>query len=684
MSDVIVFRPKADLDASQNLKGFIDSCRGSLTVFGSGLNFEENVWDITESLALKGHGNKRHRLVFSTFATVNDASPVALGEPFLSFSKAFVRYMQGLRPTKNVAFRLAALRALEAALTENGGASDPTKTDLFILNRAGQLLAEKYEAATAYRIGGQLELLATFLSDNALTVVPVRWRNYLKRPGDAVRVGKEFDRRREEKMPSSAALDALPKVFRLAKDPGDVIFTSVAALLCAAPDRINEVLLLPEQCEVWQKSRPDAEESYGLRWWPAKGAEPMVKWIVPSMISVVQDAISRIRTITSEARQVSRWYEDNPSKIYLDENSQHLRSKEWLTMTELREVIGLGAGRSTPLQWCRTFDVPTAIFGRQAHVRFSDVEQAVLARLPVGFPILDRTTGTKFSEALFVVRVNEINPQKAPYRCLVETVTINQINSGLGGRAEHGFSSIFTRFGFVEADGEPIKITTHQFRHYLNTLAQAGGMSQLDIAKWSGRKDVRQNAAYDHVTPDQMLQKIRDAIGDDSQMFGPLAEIPKRVLIPRDEFARLRIPTAHTTELGFCVHDYTMSPCQLHRDCIHCEDLVCVKGDEEKTIRLRQNLEEARKLLRKAEGAVANGYVGGDRWLVHHQSTVERLSQLCSIMDDPRVPPGAVVQLAPPQSADRLDAGTSKALLPTDQINPPAGLLADLLTSMGA
>jgi hypothetical protein len=37
-----------------------------------------------------------------------------------------------------------------------------------------------------------------------------------------------------------------------------------------------------------------------------------------------------------------------------------------------------------------------------------------------------------------------------------------------------------------------------------------------------------------------------------------------------------------------------MSPCQLHRDCIHCEDLVCVKGDEEKTIRLRQNLDEAR------------------------------------------------------------------------------------------
>lgn len=341
-----------------------------------------------------------------------------------------------------------------------------------------------------------------------------------------------------------------------------------------------------------------------------------------------------------------------------------------ISMTELREIIGLGSRRTTPLQWCRTFDVPTVIIGRQAHIRFSNIERTVLARLPVGFPILDRTTGTKYSEALFAVRINEINPQKTHYRCLIETVTIKQINSGLGGRAEHGFSSIFTRYGFVEPNGDPIKITTHQFRHFLNTLAQAGGMSQLNIAKWSGRKDVRQNAAYDHVTPDQMLQKIRYAIGDDSQMSGPLPELTKKVPIPRDEFARLRIPTAHTTALGFCIYDYTMSPCQLHRDCIYCEDLGCVKGDEEKTIRLRQSLDQARDLLRKAEDAVSDGYAGGDCWLEHQLSAVERLSQLCSIMDGSNVPHGAVVQLAPPRGVNRVSDSSSNAIMPTQPMSP--------------
>lgn len=316
-------------------------------------------------------------------------------------------------------------------------------------------------------------------------------------------------------------------------------------------------------------------------------------------------------------------------------------------------------------------------------VRFVDFETVVISMLPAGFPFLEKETGLRYCDALLVVRTKELNPQKGTCRCMIEPISIDQINSGLGSRVEHGFASIFSRFGYMEPGGGPIKITTHQFRHYLNTLAQTGGMSQLDIAKWSGRKDIRQNAAYDHVTPDQMLQKIRDAVGDESQMFGPLAEIPKKVLILRDEFARLRIPTAHTTDLGFCVHDYTMSPCQLHRDCIHCEDLVCVKGDEKKAIRLRQNLDEARELLRKASDAVDEGYAGGDRWLVHHQSTVERLSQLCSIMDDPSVPHGAVVQLASPRVANRVSGATSNGLLPTEPQSPPAELLADIFASMG-
>ncbi len=476
----------------------------------------------------------------------------------------------------------------------------------------------------------------------------------------------------EKKMPSDAALDALPKIFLVAVETPDLIVSSAAALLCSAPDRISEMLSLPNDCEVNHKrSKSDKNDAFGLRWWPAKGADPMVKWIVPSMTSVVQEAIGKIRAETNEAREVATWYENYPDKLYLPLSLEHIRVKEWLSMKELAEVLGFH-DRQAATAWCKLNKLDYVIKGKAGRVRFNDVQHAVIKLLPEAFPVLDRRTGLRYSEALFVARKNEMNVQRGTYRCMIEPITINQINSGLGSRAQHGISSIFSRLGFSEPDGTPIRITTHQFRHYLNTLAQAGGLSQLDIAKWSGRKDIRQNHAYDHVTPDQMLQKIRDAVGDSSQMFGPLAELPKSVLIPRNEFARLKVPTAHTTDLGYCIHDYTMSPCQLHMDCINCEDMVCVKGDQIKEARLKQRLEEARALFNKAQDAVAGGYAGSDRWMEHHTVTVERLSQLCSIIDDPKVPIGAVIQLSSPTATQQIEDEPAQA-----------ALITEVLTAMG-
>lgn len=676
MADVIFFRPRIELDASENLDGFVESCRNNLTIFGADLDFADNVWDITETLKLKGGGKKRERLVFSTLETANDKSPTWMSDQFRPFAKGYMRYMQGFRPTKAVGSRLAALRTLEAALSENGLTADPIRTDALILNRAAQLIIDRYLAENAYRVGSQLEMIANFLVENRLITIPTQWRSFIRRPGDTVRVGKEFDKRRQEKMPSNASLDALPKIFRLARDPFDVIISSIAAMMCSAPDRISEVLLLPERCEVRQNSGKGKEESYGLRWWPAKGADPMVKWIVPSMVSVVQESIEKIRRITDEARIIAKWYELHPDEIYLEPESEYLRSQEWLSLEQVARMLGM-SGRSASGTWCRSKGLERRIEGRLVSVRFSDFQKVVVAMLPEGFPIIGHETGLKYSEALLIVQTNALSNQRGTSRCMIESISINQVNTGLGSRVAHGFPSIFTRFGFAEPDGAPIKITSHQFRHYLNTLAQAGGMSQLDIAKWSGRKDIQQNAVYDHVTPAQMLLKIRDAIGDESRMFGPLAEIPTKVLIPRDEFARLRIPTAHTTDIGFCVHDYTMSPCQLHRDCIHCEDLICVKGDEEKTQRLRQSLEEARSLLGKAEDAVGEGYAGGDRWVEHHKSAVDRLSQLCSIMDDQSVPLGSIVQLAPPLGVTQIETASNARLADTALQGFTADLFAE-------
>lgn len=89
-----------------------------------------------------------------------------------------------------------------------------------------------------------------------------------------------------------------------------------------------------------------------------------------------------------------------------------------------------------------------------------------------------------------------------------------------------------------------------------------------------------------------------------------------------------------------------MTPCERHADCINCNEHVCVKGDEGKTMRVRRRLEEANQLLSRAEEAKTQGYYGADRWMEHHQKTVQRLAQLTDIFDNPAVAVGAVIQLA--------------------------------------
>lgn len=633
MAELIIFNPKAEIDAEENVSAFIELCRSQLTIFGADLDFESDEWDITKSVALRARGKDRQRARFSHLSHHDDI----LTEPFRSFSKAYFRYMFGLRPAKSYATRLVALRSV-ATSAEEMGTSSIAGINASTFNRAAQLIGFRYAETSAYRIGQQLELLAEFLDDHKMTRTRLGWVNFIPRPNDTDRIGEEADERRRSKLPSQAALDALPKVFRAAVEPSDVIISSAAAIMCGAPDRVSEVLTLPVDCEVDGFMGDSDAAPYGLRFWPGKGADPMVKWVVPSMSSVIREAIGKIRVVTEPARKVAYWYEKNPESIYLKKGLEHLRGREWLSLDEVAEVIGINNGRA----WCVYAKLPIDASDR---VRFEAVERAVLRLLPEDFPILDPLTGLKYSEALFVVRRNELGKQRATYHCLIEGVTINKINDGLGARVAHGCQSIFTKFGFQEPDGSAIRVNTHRFRHYLNTLAQAGGMSQLDIAKWSGRKDVRQNSVYDHVTPAQMLEKVRGAVGESSQMFGPLAEIPVNLPVSRDEFGRLRFPTAHTTDIGFCVHDYTMSPCELHRDCLNCQDLVCVKGDISKTERLRARLTEAKRLLNHAEHARSEGYAGGDRWQVHHLGIVERLTQLCAIMDDLNVPNGTCIQL---------------------------------------
>ena len=283
---------------------------------------------------------------------------------------------------------------------------------------------------------------------------------------------------------------------------------------------------------------------------------------------------------------------------------------------------------------------------RRWHVRLEDVEHQVIEALPNGFPFVPGTN-LRYRDTLIVARKHEFDRHRPTSPCCFGPVSYSQISTQLGrGVLLQGTSSIFSRHGLTEPDGSPIRLRTHQLRHYLNTIAQQGGLSQLDIAKWSGRKTIQQNEAYDHVSAYERANQIQDAIGDGTRMMGPLATLPEPLPMTREEYARLRAPTAHLTEIGVCTHDWAAMPCLWFLRCHDCEKHVLQKTPEARA-RVQMLCEETRLLLESAQDATGNGYAGANRWRDKHTSTYERLCQIRAIMDDPSVAEETFFQIPP-------------------------------------
>jgi hypothetical protein len=647
MTNIIRFKPRAALEAETNLRQFIDLCRNELTVFGADLAFDENVWDVSDFVHVKGKAGRR-RLVFSITPPGRRGQGVPFEEPYLSFAKAYMRHEFAIRRKWFIEIGINALRVLYRAMTDQGGTVNPTEVRSDTLNRSVHML-EGVGHCRVNQIALELEKLAAFLVGNHLVTAPLEWKSPIKKPGMsyASRVGKDFDELRARMLPSPEALAALAHIFRDATKPVDVLVSSIMAILCAAPSRIGEVFLLSADCEVIQNDSKGAAV-YGLRWYPEKGAPPQTKPIITSMVDVVREALNKIRALTNPARTVSSWYERHPTELYLPASLEYLREKRTLCTEELAQIVF--ATPTTPeavWNWVYRHNVKRSIpakGGSGADYAFAHVEAAVLKMLPRGFPYVNKDIGLKYSDALLCHLRGLRNSTTATFRGAVELIGISDVLRLISAQKDK--VSIFERFGYVERDGTPIRVRTHQLRHYLNTLAQAGGLSQLDVAVWSGRADIHQNGVYDHVSDRDALAVLDENTRDDRHVPVTLASRRKAVLIKRDEFERLQVKTAHTTEFGFCVHDFAMLPCQLHMDCLNCDEHLCLKGDKVRNASLRQWRDETKALLEQSKAAESDGIEGADRWTQHQTRTLSRVEQIIEVYEDPTVPNGAVIQPA--------------------------------------
>ncbi len=582
----------------------------------------------------------------------------------IDFFKAYLRHFYGLAPRINPHQHLSAIRHLDKALSRSGKSIADARCDDF--NAAAAACRSRYSPQTAYRVGRQLEAIAGFLDDHRLVARPLVWTNSIRRPTHFDRIGAPREERRARKLPSERAIAALGEAYRRARHPMDVIAVSAYALLLATHSRISELHRLDAyDCEV--ELIEHGEQRYGVRWYPSKGGEPETRWIPSALAPLARDALKRIRDLTEPARALARRYMAGGEILPADDPDDPLARAGYIGMKTLGTVTEPGAAiaelckNGVDLRWvpARDLGVPVSTTVR-LYLR-APIEAAFRSQLPEGFPLADPKSGLGYDRAL-LLRTADMTPRSSRMFWRLSRITSAAIARTVNGT--DGRAGLFERLGLIDDDGETVRITPHQLRHYMTTLANEGNLSQLDIARWAGRKDVRHNAFYDHETADSLVSKAR-ALG--GAMFGsPITATPQRPVTPR-QLIEGNLAGVHVTRYGACLHDFAMSPCPMYRDCLNCVEHACVKGDARAERALRDRLAVMERAVAAAEEGAAIGEGNSEIWLSRKMTELARLRELVALIDDATIAPGAVLRL---DDAARYAIGGDEAA-PTKPLSGP-------------
>lgn len=653
--NVAVFPSRSELDVRARLQAVVSRAK-KLQVFGPTVDFDSPVWDLTlVKIAAPTAVSRRAGKIYFTTADNGTAKGIegrTLMEPvFAELIKAIVALDEFARPKTPMQHRAItrASRPLHDALADRG--YDPVELISADFDKAARWFAGRTaSASTAYSMGHKLGQIADVLNRYQLTKVRISYANPNPRVADELEsVDDEARARGAKKMASDEEIQGIiemsTQVREIGEDP-DVIHAGAVELLMCGPARINETLGLLLDCE-----RHDVDEGgeprLGLAYGGSKGFEPAVKWIPSAMRPIAERALAEIRRISEPSRQVAKFMEDHPGRAWLPEPWRLADPETRVTTNDLAGMIGLSSA-IVALRWAKTKKIPVvARRGTQGFFRLGDIESALLRmqpRLPPGSPPL--------SSYLFLIPLRFYSNRNEQGRlCVVTFVTDGSVRDFLCGRLAG--RSVFERLKICDADGKPYSIRSHKIRHFLNTLAQEGKLSQLDIARWSGRKDMAQNAVYDHTGGMPLARTMREMLKTDA-MKGPIAET--FVALPtadRESFLKSRLSTAHLTEIGMCIQDWSLAPCPNHGACAGCGDHLVIKGDPKRKKAAERLLEEHQRMLADAESEAHDGTYGASNWVEHNRKLVEGLRRTVAVHDDPDVADGTPVQISDRPQADR-------------------------------
>lgn len=664
-------KTKIQSAAVEMVKAFIDEARAA-NPFGE-VVWDKIFWEVSNK-ARASSGRKTERIWFHAnfVKKVTEATAEQFPAPFNDFVRAYICHIEG-RKQKGVATLyhntiVRAFRYLHRAFRDGG--SNPWELLPMHFDSAINDCQGVEERSSAYRVGNILERIAKTMDMRRMCAVRLNWTSPIPRTSAdggsrQARLGKEFTETRNKMLLSERIVTALGRISnRHDLRDSDLVRQRAIELLMCGGFRVSELLTLAFDCWIEEPQTDDYGQPmvgqngapacrYGIRYVPAKGGheETRIKWLPSVMADVAKRAITDICRLSQPYRDSAHFMAENPGRALLPEPLHSKPDEYLLTLEEIYIAVGLQS-KEKERNSARNFVENAALTLVRASVEgrtVDTVRKSELLRYLVGrsgretvFP--EGQAHYPLRECLFVFGVNYFHSTRPTLNGTAALLTDGQIRDYLVGRA--GIDSVFERLNYREEDGSKLKVTSHKFRHWLNTMAEDGGMSELEMARWFGRKDIGQNIAYKHMTGLQLATSIHEKRMQGS-VKGPVTEAAMKIRNPirKAEFVVSSTVTAHITDIGVCEHNWAALPCDKHRECITCDEHLLEKGNREHISRTQDLKQHAELSLDLARQEANDGTAGANNWLEHQKVVLERANAALAVHADDSVPDGTLVQL---------------------------------------
>lgn len=422
---------------------------------------------------------------------------------FCEFVKAYVYTFHLDNPTKAQEV-IKAFRLIEIALLKFFDKADLTKMTHAVLDEAILEAYQRFIPATVQRIYKDIIKINDFLCKNEIICSHVKtWCFKLEKDNDiGSKPNQSAGDDKNSKLPDLRVIEFIGKVFRSEnKSPRDIFTTSIFALLLCAPSRISEIMNLNEDCLITIVDS-NGVERHGLRFFAAKGFGYSVKWIPDSMVLVVLEAISRLKALGVNANTISVIISNGEVDLYKKLNKKPF---DPITIPDLKK-LGFNYEFINISKECMAFinkidkgEVSVKFFWN--YINKKDVKNDFSGKINSHY-----TKGK-----LVVLSYNQLNTVKGDDIFTSIKGTKNFMKSEFQNKVKerNGYLNIFERHK-SKGDGEELlTFNSHQLRHLINTLAQRTKLSEIEIAFWSGRKNINHNNNYNHVTDDEMIAMSR-------------------------------------------------------------------------------------------------------------------------------------------------------------------------------